>query len=183
MRIRFLEIHAERDWSLASIGPAYLAGMLREHGHVAQLQQVKLTQSLDEIVNEVIAAEPDLIGLSLTTRQWLRAQEVVEALLHTAIAGVLNVPRAQVEVSTGGMERRPGGRGAAAGTSVTYEVTPRSDADGLAGVEGSKHRDKPRFREGGFGGRSPRFWRAAPKFCPFWGSFGLHGPPRASTGH
>jgi radical SAM superfamily enzyme YgiQ (UPF0313 family) len=80
MRIQFLEIHADRDWSLAAIGPACLAGMLRQHGHEAHLQQVKLTQSLDEIVAEVMAAKPDLIGLSLTTRQWLRAQEVVQAL-------------------------------------------------------------------------------------------------------
>ena len=80
MHVLFLEIEHERDWAVASIGPAYLAGCLREHGHQASMLRVALDEDLAGVAERVRAASPDLLGVSLTSRQWLRAREVMAAL-------------------------------------------------------------------------------------------------------
>lgn len=79
-RVLFIEVDTERAWGVASIGPAYIAAYLRAHGHHAELLRVSVDQPEADVVDRVVAAQPDLIGLSLTTRQWLRARALVAAI-------------------------------------------------------------------------------------------------------
>lgn len=80
MRIVFVEVDTERSWAVASIGPGFLGAVLREAGHQADLVRARLDESFDEVIARIVALGPDLIGLSLTTRQWLRGRDLVGAL-------------------------------------------------------------------------------------------------------
>ena len=80
MRVVFLEVDTERTWAVASIGPAFLAAYLREHGHEAALVRATFDASEEDVVNEVESQQPDLLGVSLTTRQWIRAKGLVRAI-------------------------------------------------------------------------------------------------------
>ncbi|MEZ4404646.1 MAG: radical SAM protein [Kofleriaceae bacterium] len=89
MRVVFLEVDTERSWSVASIGPGFLAGYLRQHGHEVGFVRATVAMSDDEVVAAMVAQAPGLIGLSLTTRQWLRGAHLVERLrAHPALAAV-----------------------------------------------------------------------------------------------
>lgn len=83
MKILFLEIDTERDWAVASIGPACLAAWLRKAGHEVVGIRVAPNMEHAELAAQVSALEPGLIGVSLTTRQWLRAKDVIEQLRST----------------------------------------------------------------------------------------------------
>lgn len=87
MRVVFLEVDTERSWAVASIGPGFLAAVLRQSGHEAVLVRATLDQTPAEVAAAVVAAAPDLLGVSLTTRQWLRGRELV-----AAVRAVLEVP-------------------------------------------------------------------------------------------
>ena len=80
MHVLFLEIDTESSWAVASLGPAFLASYLRAAGHHATFLRVPLDWEADRLVEQVRAIQPGLIGLSLTTRQWLRARGLVERL-------------------------------------------------------------------------------------------------------
>ncbi len=80
MRVLFLEIEAERDWALASVGPAFLGAYVRTRGHQAALLRVPIDEPLSTTLQAVSDHRPDLLGMSLTTRQWLRAREVASSL-------------------------------------------------------------------------------------------------------
>ncbi len=80
MQVLFLEIEHEREWAVASIGPAFLAACLRAHGHEASLLRVPLDEDPAQLAERVRGLAPDLVGVSLTTRQWLRARELLAAL-------------------------------------------------------------------------------------------------------
>jgi anaerobic magnesium-protoporphyrin IX monomethyl ester cyclase len=80
MKTLFLEIEMERDWAVASIGPAYLSSYVEAHGHRSEIYHVKIDTPLSEVIEEVRRHAPQLLALSLTTRQWLRAREVVAAI-------------------------------------------------------------------------------------------------------
>ena len=77
MRVVFLEVDTESQWAMASLGPAFLGAYLRQHGHEAILVRALIAMSDDEVVRMVREAKPDLIGVSMTTRQWLRARHLV----------------------------------------------------------------------------------------------------------
>ena len=87
MRILFLEFDTEHDWAVASLGPAFLAANLRQHGHEAAFVRVPVDRALTDIADDIRRAAPDLIGVSITTRQWLRARDVLGRLRRTS-----NVP-------------------------------------------------------------------------------------------
>ena len=80
MKVVFLEVDTEREWALASIGPAYLAAYLRRHGHQAEMLRLPVDLEDAAVVPQVVAAEADVVGLSLTTRQWSRARRLVATL-------------------------------------------------------------------------------------------------------
>ena len=84
MHVLFLEIDTESSWAVASLGPAFLASYLRAAGHHATFLRVPLDWDADHVAEQVRAIQPGLIGLSLTTRQWLRARTLVERLRQGA---------------------------------------------------------------------------------------------------
>ena len=77
MKTLFLEIDTEASWAVASLGPAFLASYLRQNDHEASFFRVRYDQNISDLIEKVRAEAPDLIGVSLTTRQWLCAQEVI----------------------------------------------------------------------------------------------------------
>jgi radical SAM superfamily enzyme YgiQ (UPF0313 family) len=77
MRVVFLEVDTESQWAMASLGPAFLAAFLREHGHEAILIRALIEMPDHEVLRRVREAEPGLIGVSMTTRQWLRSKHLV----------------------------------------------------------------------------------------------------------
>jgi radical SAM superfamily enzyme YgiQ (UPF0313 family) len=80
MRIVFLEVDTERSWAVASIGPAFIGAFLRANGHEVGFVRAKLDATDAEVVQQVRAQSPDLLGVSLTTRQWLRARDLIRAI-------------------------------------------------------------------------------------------------------
>jgi len=80
MKVTFLELDTESSWAVASLGPAFLAAYLRQNGHEAGFIRVPHDQAIADIVAAIRQQTPGLIGVSLTTRQWLRAREVVGEL-------------------------------------------------------------------------------------------------------
>lgn len=87
MKILFLEIDTEQTWAVASLGPAFIAPFLRRDGHEVAMLRVAAGAALPDIARAVQAASPSLLGLSLTTRQWIRARDVVRAVRE-----ILDVP-------------------------------------------------------------------------------------------
>jgi len=80
MQVMFLEIDTESEWSVASLGPAFLGAMLRRHGHDASLFRVGAALGVDSILAAVREHAPGLIGISATTRQWLRTRDLAAQL-------------------------------------------------------------------------------------------------------
>lgn len=93
MRVLFLELDTENEWAVASLGPAFLAAWLRRHGHEAELMRVPVDRPVSAIAADIEGRAPGLIGVSLTTRQWLRARDVLGALRRVS----------QVPVVVGGL--------------------------------------------------------------------------------
>ncbi len=87
MRMLFLEVDTESTWSVASLGPAFLGGMLRAHGHECTLLRVGMDMGVADIEAAVRGFGAGLIGVSATTRQWLRTRALLEELRER-----LNVP-------------------------------------------------------------------------------------------
>jgi anaerobic magnesium-protoporphyrin IX monomethyl ester cyclase len=80
VRVLFIEVDTERSWAVASIGPGFIASYLRAHGHEVVFFRATLDDTTESIVERAVAAAPGIIGLSLTTRQWLRSRELVAAI-------------------------------------------------------------------------------------------------------
>jgi radical SAM superfamily enzyme YgiQ (UPF0313 family) len=87
MRVLFLELDTENEWAVASLGPGFLAAWLRRHGHEAAFLRIAVDRPLTAIAADIRREAPGLIGVSITTRQWLRAREVLGGLRR-----VSNVP-------------------------------------------------------------------------------------------
>ncbi len=80
MKILFLEIDTETSWFLSSIGPAAIGSYIRSRGHQAAFFRLAIKDSPQDALLEIERQKPDLIGFSLTTRQWPRAQEFAFAI-------------------------------------------------------------------------------------------------------
>lgn len=94
MRVVFLEVNTERSWALPSVGPSFIAAHLRNHGHEVVLERVALDETAADVAATIDELAPDLIGVSLTTRQWQRGRHLLEALrVHSStpvVAGGLH---------------------------------------------------------------------------------------------
>lgn len=94
MRTLFLEIETDSEWATAAIGPAFLAAFVRPLGHEAEVLRVPVGTTAAEVVSGISEWPPDLLALSLTTRQWKRAQglvrEIREELDIPVVAGGLH---------------------------------------------------------------------------------------------
>jgi anaerobic magnesium-protoporphyrin IX monomethyl ester cyclase len=80
VRVLFLEVDTERSWAVASVGPAFIGSYLRAHGHEVRFLRAGVDMPDAEVVARVAAEAPELLGLSLTTRQWLRGRALVGAI-------------------------------------------------------------------------------------------------------
>jgi radical SAM superfamily enzyme YgiQ (UPF0313 family) len=80
VKVLFLEIQTPGPWTLASMGPAIIGACLRERGHDAALLRVSPNAAAAEIIAGVEREAPDLLGVSISTRQWRRARELVAGL-------------------------------------------------------------------------------------------------------
>ena len=78
--VLFLELEQEIDWTLAAIGPSFIASYLRSFGHRVDKLQVPLNMTAEELLDSVRQHAPDVIGVSMASRQWLRAAELVPPL-------------------------------------------------------------------------------------------------------
>lgn len=74
MKILFLEVDTERSWAVAGIGPAFITSWLRQHDHEVAFFRATLDHDIEAIESAIRDIDPDLIGMSLTTRQWQRAR-------------------------------------------------------------------------------------------------------------
>ena len=77
MRVLFLEIDHEAEWAVAAIGPAFIAAYLRQHGHSATLQRIPFEMRIADAIEAIRQHSPDVLGVSLTSRQWLRARHLI----------------------------------------------------------------------------------------------------------
>ncbi len=95
MHILFLEIDTESEWSVCSLGPAFLAPIARKRGHTVELLRIGPDRPLEDVVADVLPRNVDLLGMSLTSRQWLRGRDVANAIRTAGgpplIAGGLHV--------------------------------------------------------------------------------------------
>ncbi|MEM1162162.1 MAG: radical SAM protein [Pseudomonadota bacterium] len=102
MHILFLEIDTDAEWAVCSLGPAFLASVARDRGHSTTMYRVPHDAPLEDAVAEVARHAPDLIGMSMTTRQWLRGRDVANAVRdqfdYPVIAGGLHATFSPEEV-------------------------------------------------------------------------------------
>jgi len=102
VHVLFVEVDTERSWAVASIGPAFLAACLRARGHQASFLRLGLDRGVPELLAAVRERSVDVVGFSLTTRQWLRAKSLEEGLRahcdRPVIAGGLHPTFAPDEV-------------------------------------------------------------------------------------
>jgi radical SAM superfamily enzyme YgiQ (UPF0313 family) len=78
--VLFLELDQENQWAVASIGPAFITGYLREHDHNVSMLRVPVDMSTAHLIDKLKDKKPDVLGVSLTSRQWLRVKELIPAL-------------------------------------------------------------------------------------------------------
>ena len=93
MRVLFIEVETERGGGLASFGPSFVGAYLRSHGHDVHFMRVPIEMDAPAAVQAIARIDPQLIGVSLTTRQWQRARHLV-----AEIRQVLDIP-----VASGGL--------------------------------------------------------------------------------
>jgi len=77
LKLLFLELNHDIDWAVAAVGPAYIAANLKQYGHSTTLLQVPQDMNSSHLADSIKEVSPDIIGLSLTSRQWLRAKKLV----------------------------------------------------------------------------------------------------------
>lgn len=154
MRVVFVEVDTERSWSVASIGPGFLAAYLRAHGHEVGFVRATVAMSDDEIVAAVTAAAPELLGFSLTTRQWLRGAHLVARLRAEpalarvpVVAGGLHPTFAPEQVlATPGFDYACLGEGEEALLELVEALASGRPTWGIANLW-KRDRPRPRLRE------------------------------------
>jgi len=150
VRVAFLEVDTERAWAVASIGPGFIGAYLRAQGHEAALVRAGLDTSVDEMVARIAELEPGLLGVSLTTRQWLRGRELVGAIRERidvpVIAGGLHPTFSPEEVlSSPGFDYVCLGEGEQAMLELVEALAVGSETDGIANVW-KRGSGRPRLR-------------------------------------
>ena len=107
MKTVFLEIDESIAWAVASIGPAFIASYLRLYDHEVEMLRVPMNYSLENFGESVLAHAPDVVGLSLTSRQWLRAKELIP-ILRQFYQGPIIVGGLHPTFSSGTVLKTPG---------------------------------------------------------------------------
>jgi len=109
MQITFLEIDTDAQWALGSVGPAHIASYIRAHGHGADMVRIAPEDSMSVISRRIATRAPDMIGISLTARQWPRAMHVArelqkESTLSIIAGGVQASFAPKVVLASGGFD-------------------------------------------------------------------------------
>jgi anaerobic magnesium-protoporphyrin IX monomethyl ester cyclase len=151
VRVMFLEVDTERAWAVASFGPAFLASFLRERGHDVVFFRAAVDLADEEVVQRVAADRPDLIGMSLTTRQWLRARRLAAALRAQmdvpVIAGGLHPTFSPEEVlAAPGFDYVCLGEGEEAMAELAAALEAGRDTTGIANVWAAGTGSRPPLR-------------------------------------
>lgn len=138
--ILFLELEQEIDWTLAAIGPSFIAAYLRSHGHQVDMLHVPINMTFEDMLEGVQKYSPDLLGVSMASRQWLRAVELIpplrEILDIPVVAGGLHASFASdVVLETPGFDYVCIGEGEQAMLELV-EALEQNDypADGIANI-------------------------------------------------
>jgi len=139
MRAVFLEVDTERTWAVASIGPGFIGAFLREHGHEVGFVRAGLDMADEQVAELVAAQEPDLLGVSLTTRQWLRGRRLIGAVRSRldvpVIAGGLHPTFSPESVlGTAGIDYVGLGEGEEAMLELVQALEAGGATDGIANV-------------------------------------------------
>lgn len=141
MRVLFLEIDQEREWAVSSLGPAFIGAYLRQHDHEVSVLRLPVDWPLEEVTRRVIERSPDILGVSLTSRQWLRAREVIGAIRAETdvpvIAGGLHATfAAEMILETPGFDYACLGEGEMAMLELveTLEKSGRLPETGIANI-------------------------------------------------
>jgi anaerobic magnesium-protoporphyrin IX monomethyl ester cyclase len=150
MRVLFLEFDTEHDWAVASLGPAFLAAYIRQHGHDAAFLRIPVDRPVGDIIAGVRQQTPDLIGVSMTTRQWLRARDVLDELRRVSnvpvIAGGLHPTFSPEDVlAHDGFDYVCLGEGEAALLELITALENGESGDGIANIWLKGH-ERPRLR-------------------------------------
>ncbi len=139
MKVLFAEIDTETAWGVASLGPAFLTPLLRRAGHEVVFFRAGHEMSPGEFARRVEAVAPDLLGLSLTTRQWLRARVLVGHLRDQhevpVIAGGLHPTFSPLEVlASPGFDYVCLGEGELAMRELVERLHAGRDASGIRNI-------------------------------------------------
>lgn len=153
MRVLFIEVDTERSWAVASMGPAFIAAYLREAGHRVDFLRAPVDADPDRFADQVAALEPGLIGISLTTRQWLRGRQLAHAIRARAsaplIAGGLHATFApEAVLHTGGFDYVCLGEGEEATLELVRALEGDGDPGAIANIwarGGTRPRLRPPF--------------------------------------
>jgi len=85
--IMSMEIETQSVWAVASVGPGFIAPYIRQHGHEASFLRVLPDMDMRDIICHIEKHAPDILGFSLTTRQWKRG-----AYVAGKIAKIIDIP-------------------------------------------------------------------------------------------
>jgi len=86
VKVLFLEIDTERDWAVASIGPAFIAAFVRRQGHQAEMLRVRPEMSAAEVYDRFTRLR-ERIYLDRFAGPAGGEAQVVEQLRRCAAAG------------------------------------------------------------------------------------------------
>ena len=109
MKLAFLEIDTGNRWALSSAGPGFIAAFLRRHGHHSVSMRIAPEDKPRDITRRLERVSPDLLCLSLTSSQWLRAAELSPALraelcLPSVAGGLFPTFAPEVVLASGGFD-------------------------------------------------------------------------------
>ena len=140
MHVLFVEVDTERSWAVSAIGPGFLAAYLREQGHTVSYFRYTVDHSEDDIVDVVRESGAQLLGVSLTTRQWLRAKSLVAHIRASVdipvIAGGLHPTFSADQVlSSDGFDYACLGEGELALTELLEAMESGAPTTGIANIQ------------------------------------------------
>lgn len=150
MRVLFIEVDTERSWAVASVGPAFLASVLRQHGHSVHFFRMTLDHTSNDVAEYVRSCGAELIGLSLTTRQWLRARQLAHDLRDCfeipVVAGGLHPTFSADDVlQTDGIDYACIGEGETAMLDLVHAIESGGSVAGIRNIQ-EKVGERPALR-------------------------------------
>ena len=150
MRVLFIEVEMERDWAVASIGPAFLASYIKQFGYQAELVAFSIDWEIQKIKEIIAEKNPDVLAFSLTSRQWLRARDIAELAREyrdiTTIAGGLHPTfAAETVLASDGFDYVCLGEGEGAFLEFLEHIKEGKEIRGIDNIQG-KGEAKPKLR-------------------------------------